>query len=216
MKPKMKPGLKSRPQGASARPRLILASASASRRTMLQRAGIACDFAAADIDEAAVKRQMQRRNAAPERISEHLAYLKARAVSRKNPGRLVLGADQLLVCDERIFDKPRDMDEVADHLRFFRGRSHYLHTSYALVQDLEARVIATKSPRLVMRDFSEDFLRRYLEISGEKILGSVGCYLLEDMGPQLFSEINGDYFTILGLPLLEVMDNLREMNILQA
>ena len=196
-------------------PDLILASASKSRRAMLLSAGIPCSFQAADVDEAAVKARMMAQKAAPEKISEQLAIDKALAVSPQHPGKVILGADQLLVCEGRIFDKPENGAEAAEHLRFFRGKSHILYTSYALIRDQKILLCETVCPNLTMRDFSEDYLQDYLQKSGGKILGSVGCYLLEDLGPQLFSEINGDYFAILGLPLLNVMENLRKLNILK-
>ena len=197
-------------------PPLVLASASTSRRVMLKNAGIDCLAEAADIDEAAVKASLMARGATPAEISERLAQDKALVLSEKYPDAIILGADQLLVCEGRIFDKPRDRAEAEDHLRFFRGKSHMLYTSYALIRQGEILTLETERPALTMRDFSDDFLADYLEKSGDKILSSVGCYLLEDLGPQLFSEINGDYFSILGLPLLRVMDNLRKLNILKS
>lgn len=195
---------------------LILASASKSRRAMLKDAGISCLFEAADIDEGAVKDRMIRDGARPEKISEQLAIDKALAINSKNPENIILGADQLLVCDGQIFDKAPDLKQAEKHLRYFRGKSHYLYTSYALVQNDKILTCYTERPCLTMRNFSENFLQEYLKTSGEKILGSVGCYLLEDLGSQLFSEIQGDYFAILGLPLLNVMENLRKLNILKS
>ncbi|VAW06781.1 Septum formation protein Maf [hydrothermal vent metagenome] len=202
---------KTRPDTAAS---LVLASASPSRRKMLTMAGISCLFDVADIDETAVKEKMSQEGAAPDKISEQLAIEKAMAISPAHKGKIILGADQLLVCEGRLFDKPRDMAEAARHLRFFRGKSHYLFTSYALIKNQEILVCETVRPRLVMRDFSDEFLADYLSLSGQKIQGSVGCYLLEGLGPQLFSEIDGDYFAILGLPLLNVMENLRRLNII--
>ena len=198
----------------SIRPNLILASASKSRRTMLRNAGIPCQFEAANIDETSIKNNMMKVGASPEKISEKLALDKARVVSKNHPDDIILGADQLLFCEGRLFDKPKDKAEAKAHLQFFRGKSHILHTSYALVRQDALLICETYSPCLIMRNFSDDFLDHYLEKSGDKILNSVGCYLLEDMGPQLFSRINGDYFTILGLPLLNVMEKLRKLNIL--
>lgn len=195
-------------------PALILASASPSRRALLRQAGIDCRFAATDLDEAAIKQEMG--DATPAQLSERLALAKAMAVSRDNPDHVVLGADQLLVCENRIFDKPCTLAEAAEHLRFFRGRSHFLSTSYALVRASRTLAVRTVTPRLVMRNFSETFLQEYLAASGPALLNSVGCYLLEARGPQLFSEITGDYFTILGLPLLAVMADLRELDILDS
>lgn len=197
-------------------PNLILASASKSRREMLRSAGILCQFEAANIDETAIKNSMIKVGASPEKISEKLALDKAMFVSKNHPDDIILGADQLLFCEGRFFDKPKDKAEAKAHLRFFRGKSHTLHTSYVLVRQGALLICETYSPSLTMRNFSDSFLDHYLDQSGDKILNSVGCYLLEDMGPQLFSGINGDYFTILGLPLLNVMENLRKLNILDV
>lgn len=195
---------------------IILASASKSRRTMLENAGIFCLVQAADIKEAKIKKTMVRAGDSPEKISGELARTKALVISLNHPGQVILAADQLLVCAGQIFDKPRDMAAAEKHLRFFRGKSHYLPTSYVLVRDQQVLMSQTVQPHLVMRNFSDEFLVDYLQKSGTKILSSVGCYLLEDLGSQLFSEINGDYFAILGLPLLNVMENLRKLNILKT
>jgi len=194
---------------------LILASASLSRRRMLRQAGIPCLCEAANIDEAAVKENMRGKGAAPEKISEQLAKDKAFAVSQKHPDKIILGADQILVCDGKLFDKPHNLPEALEHLRFFRGKSHCLYTSYALVKRQELLVCETVQPCLTMRNFSEEFLQDYVKKTGDKLLSSVGCYLLEDLGPQLFSDIKGDYFAILGLPLLHVMANLRKLTVLK-
>lgn len=194
---------------------LILASASKPRRALLKNAGINCLSQAAEIDEAAVKDAMIKQGANPEKISERLAVEKAQAISLTHPDRVILGADQLLVCEGQIFDKPRNMTEAEKHLRYFRGKSHYLYTSYALIRNQEILNCHTECPELIMREFSDEFLTAYLQNSGSKILASVGCYLMEDLGPQLFSEIKGDYFAILGLPLLNVMEKLRKLNILK-
>jgi septum formation protein len=193
---------------------LILASASKSRQTMLRNVGIPCLFEAANIDEAAIKNKMMMAGALPEKISEKLALDKALLISKKYPDKVILGADQLLFCAGRFFDKPKNRTEAREHLLFFRGKDHILYTSYVLVLNDKVLICETVNPRLTMRDFSDSFLDYYLDQSGDRILNSVGCYLLEEMGPQLFSEINGDYFAILGLPLLNVMENLRKLNIL--
>ncbi|PHZ84247.1 septum formation protein Maf [Paremcibacter congregatus] len=197
-------------------PSLVLASASRSRRQMLEKAGIECITQAADIDEGAVKIRLQASGAGPEEISEALAVEKARVVAQDHPGKVILGGDQILVCEGRLFDKPVNREEAATHLAFFRGKQHYLYTSYALLRGDQVLTCETVRPRLVMRDFSADFLEDYLDRSGDKILSSVGGYLLEDLGSQLFSEIEGDYYAILGLPLLQVMRDLRALKILKS
>lgn len=197
-------------------PSLVLASASRSRRNMLEKAGISCGLQAANLDEGAVKTRLSQAGASPDIISETLAMEKARHVAKAHPGKIILGADQLLVCDDKIFDKPATLQEAETHLHFFRGKEHFLYTSYALVQEGETLIRYTERPRMVMRNFSEVFLTEYLEKSGSKILSSVGCYLLEDLGSQLFEKIDGDYYTILGLPLLHVMTSLRDLGVLRA
>ena len=203
------------PKKKSATPPLILASASRSRRRMLENAGIPCLCEAADLDEGIIKNTMIDQGARPSEISEKLAIEKALVISQKYPKNIILGGDQLLVCEGRIFDKPRNLAEAKDHLLFFRGKAHCLHTSYALVKGQKVLFCETICPQLTMRNFSEEFLEDYIEKSGEKILNSVGCYLLEDRGSQLFSDINGNYFAILGLPLLNVMENLRKLKCLK-
>ncbi len=195
---------------------LVLASVSKPRRTMMKNAGIFCLSEAADIDETTIKDSMTRQGASPEDISAKLAADKALAISPGYPRKIILGADQLLVCEGQIFNKPGNLQEAEKHLRIFRGKSHILYTSYALIQDSDILICQTVRPRLTMRNFSDEFLAEYLEKSGTKILNSVGCYLLEDLGSQLFSEIRGDYFAILGLPLLNVMEDLRKLNILTS
>ncbi len=194
---------------------LILASASRSRRRMLEDAGVFCRFEAADLDEASIKNTMIARGARPAEISEKLAIEKALLISQRHPENIILGADQLLVCEGKIFDKARNLKEAKDHLLFFRGKSHSLYTSYALVKDQKILFCETVCPQLTMRNFSAEFLEDYLDKSDEEILNSVGCYFLEDKGSQLFSDINGNYFAILGLPLLNVMDSLRRLKCLK-
>lgn len=196
-------------------PSLILASASRSRRRMLTDAGLSCLFEAADLNEGLIKNTLINQGASPSEISEKLAIEKAMAIGQKYPESIILGADQLLVCEGRVFDKAKNLAEAKEHLMFFRGKTHCLHTSYALIKGQNILFCETVCPQLTMRDFSEEFLEDYIDQSGEKILNSVGCYLLEDRGSQLFSEIKGNYFAILGLPLLNVMENLRKLKCLK-
>tara|TARA_B100001939_G_scaffold342104_1_gene352722 strand:- start:15647 stop:16240 length:594 start_codon:yes stop_codon:yes gene_type:complete len=194
---------------------LVLASGSRSRKKLLEDAGIACRAHPASVDEAALRDRMSAAGATFQDIAEALAREKAVQVSRKYPGQYVLGGDQLLICDGRLFAKAHNLDQARRHLKFFRGRTHYLYTSLVLVKDDEEIWRTTVTPELTMRDFSDDFLEHYLEKTGEAILSSVGCYFLEEQGAQLFAEIKGDYFSILGLPLLPLMEILRQKGVLR-
>ena len=185
---------------------LILASGSAARREMLQRAGVEALAVASDVDEAALKAGF--RGAAPD-LALALAQAKALAVARAHPGAVVIGADQLLVCDTKIFDKPADLAEAAAHLRLLSGRTHELITAVCAVRDDELLWTHVAQARLTVRRLSEDFIARYLAAEGGHILGCVGAYRLEGWGAQLFERIEGDYFTILGLPLLALLAFLR-------
>jgi septum formation protein len=186
---------------------LILASASGARHFILERAGIPHAHEPAGIDEGAIKAAMP--GIAAEDVALALADAKARAVSARRPGAMVIGADQILECEGRWFDKPASAEEAARHLRALRGRTHRLVSAVVAVRDGERRWRHAASARLTMRDFSDEFLRAYLARSGPEILESVGAYRLEGLGPQLFAAIEGDFFTILGLPLLPLLDFLR-------
>lgn len=196
-------------QGAktrSGRP-LVLASASSARRMILERAGIPFEVLPATIDETSVKAAMQ--GVDVEDVALALADAKARAVAARRPDALVLGADQILECEDRWFDKPKDRAEAEQHLRALRGRAHRLISAVVAVRDGERVWRHVESAVLTMRPFSDVFLANYLDAGGSEILESVGAYRLEGLGPQLFAGIEGDYFTILGLPLLPVLEFLR-------
>lgn len=186
--------------------RLILATASAARREMLARAGIPAQAEASGVDEAALKSAF---SGEPAALAQALAAAKARAVAARHPGALVIGADQLLLREDQIFGKPADQEQAAAQLRQLSGRAHTLLSAVCAVQDGEILWSHTASARLVMRPLSEDFIARYLALDGANILGCVGAYRLEGPGAQLFARIEGDYFTILGLPLLPLLDFLR-------
>lgn len=191
---------------------LILASASAVRASLLRQAGL--DFHVRDsrVDEDAVKKSFagSTDDGDTDALALRLAEEKALAVSRAEPGALVIGADQIMSCEMRRFDKPRDMVEARANLLFLRGRTHTLHS--AVVLALDGEVVWGHSARadLAMRNFSDTFLDWYLKTLGEKVKTSVGCYQLEGPGIQLFERIEGDYFTILGLPLLPLLAELRD------
>lgn len=194
--------------------RLILASKSAARRDMLTGAGVPFDVRAADVDEAAVKARFDPAEAAG--LAEELARAKALAASRAAPDAWVLGADQTLAFDGGLVSKARDLDEARARLAAMRGRVHHLHSGAALARDGQVVWSGVDTAGLWVRDFSDAFLDAYLAAEGEALLACVGSYRLEGMGAQLFARIEGDYFTVLGLPLWAVLDQLRRHGIIAA
>jgi septum formation protein len=194
-------------------PDVILASRSAARSALLQGAGVSFEAADSGVDEAALKTAILAGGAGPAEVASALAREKALAVSRRRPG-LVVGADQTLDFEGRLHDKPLSLAEAADRLRAMRGRAHRLHAAVAAARDGVVIWEALSSAELIMRSFSDAFLEAYLAGEGEEALSSVGAYRLEGPGVQLFSEIRGDYFTILGLPLTGLLELLRREGVL--
>ena len=193
---------------------LVLASRSAVRRSLLEAAGIPLTVHAADIDERRLESEVA--SMPPAKIAGLLAQAKASSVAKSFSGRLVLGADQILTFDGKRFAKPADRAAARAQLRALAGRTHELHAGVALVQDEATLFQYTDTARLTMRAFSEEFLDRYLDVAGDAVTESVGAYQLEGRGIQLFERIDGDYFTILGLPLLRALDFLRRHGCLMA
>jgi septum formation protein len=187
---------------------LVLASKSAVRHAILREAGVALEVEPADIDERAIERQAATHD--PAAVAALLALEKARLVAARRPGRLVLGADQTLALGERRFSKPADRAAAREQLRALRGRGHELHTAIALVRDGTALFTHRDVARLTMRAFSDDFLEAYLDTVGTAVSASVGGYQLEKEGIQLFDRIEGDHFVILGLPLMALLQYLRQ------
>jgi len=194
---------------------LVLASKSAGRREMLENAGVAFAVDAANLDEDAVKESLRAENAPVEHVAEALAELKARRVSARHPGILVLGADSMLECEGRWFDKAETMADARDHLEALSGHEHSLVTSAVLVKDETRLWHHTAVARLTMRDLSPAFLDDYLAAIGDLACASVGCYQVEGRGLQLFSRIEGDFYAIVGLPMLAVLDQLRLQGVLR-
>lgn len=186
---------------------IVLASASAIRRRLLTNAGIDFRAETSDVDEAAVKAELK---LPPGPLAMHLAEAKAIAVSRNHGSALVVGADQVLALGEAIFDKPQDSAEARSQLLALRGKAHELHSAAACARDGKIVWTHHDAAQLTMRKFSDAFLDRYLELAPAAITSSVGAYKLEETGIQLFDQITGDYFTILGLPLLPLLAFLRE------
>ncbi len=189
--------------------RIILASGSKARAAVLAAAGVTFEVAVAGVDEAAMKAGLLAQGNGPREVADALAELKAVRVSRKAPGALVIGADQTLDLDGQLFDKAESMAEAFARLQHLRGKTHKLHSAVVVARDGEVIWREVPAARLTMRPFTDDFLTAFLERGGESLLGAVGCYRLEDDGVQLFSRIDGDYFTILGLPLMGLLDLLR-------
>jgi len=186
---------------------LVLASKSTARLALLAGAGIVVEVLPADIDERGVEARSPAQDAGA--VAAWLAREKARAVAAQRPGRLVLGADQTLVLGTRRFSKPADRAAAAEQLRALRGKTHALHSALALMRDGKLLFEYADAARLTMRMFSDNFLEQYLGTAGEIVTASVGAYQLEKPGIQLFERIEGDYFTILGLPLLPLLSFLR-------
>jgi septum formation protein len=197
-------------------PPLILASQSPFRRMLMENAGLAFSAEAAAIDERAVEAALSERNPTPQEVAETLAVEKARDVAGRNPGTLVIGSDQTLSLEGRVFHKPADMAEAKSHLLSMSGRTHELNCGVALVRDGETLWNHVSIARLTMRPLSEDFVDRHLARVGMRVLASVGAYQLEGEGVQLFERIDGDYFTILGLPLLPLLAKLRNLGAIDA
>jgi septum formation protein len=195
-------------------PRLILASASASRRALLERAGLRFEAKAAHIDEAEVKRSALAEGASAEDAALLLAELKARRVARTAGDALVIGCDQLLVCDGAWFDKPSDIGSARRQLQAFRGRTHTLVTAVLCLRDGQRVWHHVARPRLTMRDFSDGFLDAYLAAEGDALTATVGAYRLEGLGVQLFDAAEGEHAAILGLPLLALLGFLRQHGVL--
>lgn len=197
-------------------PRVVLASSSAIRATILRQAGIPIEVMPADVDESALKQSMRAERASVADCATALAILKAQRVSQRQPGALVIGADQMLECDGTWFDKPGDTAQAADQLRALRGKTHRLIAAVVVMRDGEVLWRHVEPARLTVRLFSDAFLESYLSAVGAAVCQSVGAYQLEGRGVQLFSHIDGDHFTILGLPLLPLLDFLRHHGVVLA
>lgn len=193
---------------------IVLASKSASRRAMLESADIGFTCQPAHLDERALEESLG--DAEPAQVALALAREKALAVSRETPGELVLGSDSLVVCDGRRFDKPADREAAAEHLRFFSGKIMHLHSAAALVHDGDVLWAEDAEAALHVAGLSDRFIERYLDEEWPEVAGCVGVFRIEARGVQLFERIDGDYFTILGMPLLKVQAALREMGVLPS
>jgi septum formation protein len=186
---------------------IILASGSFSRKAMLDAVGAEYSAIPADIDERALEAGMQ--GAEPSEIAQGLAAAKAAHVSSANPSSLVLGSDSLVEVAGQRFDKPKTREDAAEHLRFFSDKRMTLHSAAALAKDGQIVWVGHDFARLSFRELSEDFIERYLDAEWPEVSGCVGVFRIEAAGPHLFKSITGDQFTVLGMPLLQVMEALR-------
>ena|SRR5579872_2206102 len=197
-----------------AAPRLILASVSISRRALLAATGLTFDVQPANIDEAAVKQAARVRGESAAEAALALATLKAARVAEREPAALVIGADQILVCDSAWFDKPPNVAAARAQLCALRGRSHVLATAVVCLQGSQRVWHHVAEPRLTMRDFSDGFLDDYLAAEGDDVTTTVGAYRLEGRGVQLFAHVDGEHAAVLGLPLLALLGFLRDSSVL--
>jgi nucleoside triphosphate pyrophosphatase len=201
----------------SGRPPLILASGSKSRARLLEAAGLAFVVEPPGLDEAVMREAVSGEGAlTPHDIAEVLARAKAEAVSDLAPKAYVIGGDQVLALGNTIFTKPDSMEAARRQLLDLRGKTHTLHTAVAVATDGETIWAETTIASLTMRKLSPEFIGRYLAAAGDEVLSSVGAYQLESLGVQLFEKIDGDYFSILGLPLIPLLDTLRREGVIEG
>lgn len=195
---------------------LILASKSPVRHEILLEAGILHEIMVSEVDEDAIKTHLADRGLKPNNFAAHLAFAKADKVSRNVPDALVLGADQTLIFNDEIYSKPKTVADAKARLKDMRGRWHHLQTAACLLKDGRVLWQVTAKADLKMRSFSDDFLDSYLESTKDTVCETVGGYRIEDKGLQLFERIEGDHYTILGLPLLSLIHALQDWDYLTS
>ena len=201
----------------SGRPPLILASGSKSRARILEAAGLAFIVEPPGLDEAVMRQAVSgERSLSPHDVAEVLARAKAEAVSDFARQAYVIGGDQVLALGETVFSKPDSMEAARRQLLDLRGKTHTLQTAVAVATDGETIWAETTIAMLTMRKLSPEFIGRYLAAAGDEVLNSVGAYQLESLGVQLFEKIDGDYFSILGLPLIPLLDTLRREGVIEG
>ena len=193
------------------RPAIVLASGSAFRQKMLRDAGVVFRVERSEIDERAVEKTLEGSGADPETLAQILAEAKAVDVSEREPGAVVIGADQTLSLGDEVFHKPADMEGARRHLLKLSGRTHQLNSAVVIARDGGVIWRHVGVARLTMRDLDPAFIGRHLSNVGEKALASVGAYQIEGEGIQLFEKMEGDTFTIVGLPLLPLLAELRSL-----
>ncbi|MCB1509387.1 MAG: Maf family protein [Hyphomicrobiaceae bacterium] len=203
---------------ANGHEKLILASASPARAAMLTAAGLSFEIVPSTLDEDAMRSAMQVEDGEvePQDVAEVLARAKAEEVSARNPGVTVIAADQVLALGDRIFSKADSMEAARAQLLDLRGKTHLLHSAVALARDGAVDWVRVETAEVTMRSFTATFLGRYMAMAGPKVLASVGGYHLEGPGVQLIERVSGDYFTVLGLPMFALLEELRNRNIIAS
>ncbi len=196
-------------------PNIILASGSESRRALLSGAGVDAVCIRPNVDEVTARNAMRKDGVSVREQAMHLAELKAVKVSQSNPG-LVIGGDQMLNLEGEALDKPVDLDAAASHLSRLSGKSHHLETAIVIAENGTPVWRHLARPKLTVRMLSAEFIESYIALCGDTLLSTVGAYRLEERGAQLFTRIEGDYFSILGLPLLPLLDYLRTRGVLAS
>jgi septum formation protein len=194
---------------------LTLASGSAIRAQLLTQAGLSFDIKPADVDEDAIKDEALSNGVSPKAVALKLAQAKAVEVSKQRPG-VIIGADSVVELERELISKSKDMAAAAVQMRAFSGRIHHLHSAVAIAENGEVVWSTVETAQLSVRRLSEAFITDYLARAGEGILSSVGGYQLESLGIQIFDRIEGDYFTILGLPLVPLLQQLRHLEVLPS
>ncbi|MBB5576900.1 septum formation protein [Rhizobium paranaense] len=182
----------------------------------MQNAGLHFQAIAANIDERAIEAPLEQDGAGPDAVALVLAKAKAKEVSDRFPDSLVIGSDQTMSLGDEVFHKPKTMADAENHLRTLSGKTHRLNSAIALARNGDIIWEHVSHAELTMRDLSSDFIHRHLSRVGDKALSSVGAYQLEAEGIQLFSKIDGDYFTIVGLPMLPLLQQLRELGVIDG
>lgn len=195
---------------------LVLASGSRIRAELMKNAGLAIEIDPSDVDERAVEAPLLEAGFTPEDLASVLAEAKANDVSTRRSADLVVGADQILAFEGERRTKPEDMEAARRQLLAFSGKTHELHSAVVISRNGEAIWRHVSTARLTMRALSPEFIGHYLAAAGDVVLSSVGAYQLESLGLQLFDRIEGDYFTILGLPMLPLLDELRRLKVIET
>lgn len=196
--------------------KIVLASQSIHRKTLMENAGLNFTCQPADIDERTIELAIKDTGATPKELALILASAKALDVSQKIPGAYVIGSDQTLSLNDELFHKPEDMEAARRTLLKLSGQAHTLNSGVSIAKDGETIWQHVSIAELTMRDLSPEFIGRHLSQAGEQILTSVGAYQLEKEGVQLFDKIGGDFFTIVGLPMLPLLAQLRELNVIEG
>ena len=195
---------------------IILASNSQFRAELLQNAGVDFTVTSASIDERAIEQPLLEANLEPADIAQVLAEAKAADVSSRNPNALIIGCDQTLSMNDKMFHKPADMKQARQHILNFSGKTHQLNSAIAFVFNQQTIWRHVSVANMTMRILSPEYIGRYMAHAGRSVLNCVGAYQLEEAGVQLFEQIEGDYFTVIGLPLLPLLSQLRSLEVIDG